>query len=283
MRIRTIIPVIVALGVSAALCAQSPSFSASARFLWKTASARLEVSRALDRSIPSLQRAENEAEAAIDSAFTDLFIQAVSPLVVDSFRTVGGLAASDPGFFSWIQGLARSARKDALFLSPDFAKATAAYGFPFFGDSGIAVPLYPAADSRIPRRLSRAPTMVFTGLVVYAKDPLPEAGGTETAQAVPALFPRLFDEEMNVVFEKGMEKPSALAAWGMVGYADSIEDPAILSRCGRDPLTVVARAVFGANRTDLVISTRAAEQLLCLKENGEIFKEGRVCIVYPEL
>jgi hypothetical protein len=283
MRVRKLVHFLCLLCAAAALHAQEAGSAVSAVFDWKAARVGLSVSRALDQSIPSLQRAQNEAESAIDAGFSALFLEAVSRLVIDSSRTVGSLAGSDPAYFAWIQGLARSARKQTFNLSTDLRTATAGYAIPFFTESGIFSPLIPAEDVRIERRLGYAPTRVFSGLVVYAAEPLPAVGDAVTQNAAPAVFPRLFDEEMNVVFDKTMCRASALKKWGMAGYADSADDAAILARCGKTPLLVVARAVFGANGTDLVIPTRAALQILGLNENIDILKEGKVLIVYPAL
>jgi hypothetical protein len=257
MRVRLLLVIIAALSAAAGLGAQNTGFSVTVDIDWKGARVGLFVSRNLDPSIPSLQKAEDDAETAIDAGFTGLLVESLSSLAVDSSRTVGSLAAADSGFYSWLQSLARTAHKDTLVLSPDFKKATAGYGLSLFTDTGIASPLYPAQDQPISRRLGFVPT--------------------------PALFPRIFDEEMNVVLDKSMCRPAALKKWGMVGYADSVDESAILLRCGTQPLTVVARAVFGANRTDLVISSRAAQQILALPRNIELLKEGKILIVYPAL
>ncbi len=274
---------LIALLLASGLHAQDAGFAATVVEDWESARVTLSVSRALDPSIPSIQRAQAEAEAAIDAAFTGLLLQSLAPLVIDSSSTVGSLAGSDPAFFSWIQGLARAARKETFNLSSDFKKAIAGYSLPLFTDKGIASPLFPGQVSAVGRRLGFVPTREFTGLLIYAMDPLPVVGGAEEQRAAPALFPRLFDEEMNVVFEKGMCAPAALGKWGMVGYADSVDDPAVLVRCGTQPLTVVARAVFGRNRTDLVIPTRAVRQILALEENRKLLRDGKVLIIYPSL
>lgn len=283
MRARLMLIVLGALSVASGLHAQDAGFTTTVEEDWKNTRVILSVSRVLDPTIPSLQRAQADAEAAIDAAFTGLLLQSLSPLVVDSSRTVGSLAGADPAFFSWIQGLARAARKETFHLSSDFKKATAGYSLPLFTDKGIASPLFPGQVSAIGRRLGFVPTREFSGLLIYAMDPLPAMGGAETALAAPALFPRLFDEEMNVFFEKGMCAPATLVSWGMVGYADSADQTAILTRCGANPLTVVARAVFGRNRTDLVIPTLAVRQILALEENRKLLRDGKVLIIYPSL
>jgi hypothetical protein len=88
---------------------------------------------------------------------------------------------------------------------------------------------------------------------------------------------------MNVVLEKKMCRGEAIARWGMVGYADSISEDEILLRAGQHPLRVAARAVFGRNPVDLVISTEAARQLLARQENIDMLKDGRILVIYGSL
>ncbi len=280
MRIRIPTAAALCLLSAALLFSKDPGFSADAAVDWAKARITVTVSLALDPSIASVQRAQADAEAAIDSSFTGLLLDKLSPIVLDSSRTVGSLAASDPAFFSWIQTVARGARKSSLHLTADLSRVVAGYEIPLFTDKGIAAPLYPAETSALFRRPGFVPTRAFTGIVIYAREPLPLVGEAGNRNAVPAVFPRLFDEEMNVVYEKGMCRPEALAKWGMAGYAESPEDLQAMERCGLYPLVTVARAVFGANRTDLVISSRAVRQILALDSNIELLRQGRVLVIY---
>jgi hypothetical protein len=66
----------------------------------------------------------------------------------------------------------------------------------------------------------------------------------------------------------------------MVGYARSLDDNSVVLRAGVLPLRLVARAVFGTRRTDVVISMDGARQLLALQDNIDLLREGHVVILY---
>jgi hypothetical protein len=283
MKKRVLLVLLGALLAASIVCGQQQGFSVKTLVDWKGGTLQVTVTRALSSSMPALPRAEADAEAAIDAAFTELFMDAVSPLVVDSSRTVSQLLSGNPEYFDWMHDCARGVVKDELFLSPDLTSATAHYVFSLFGDHGIATPLYPKRSIAPPERLGYVPSRAFSGLVIYAKDMLPSIGESQERFAVPALFPRLFDEEMNLVFDKDMCLPSALAKWGMVGYTDEIDEDTIVRRTGRHPLRIVARAVFGINKTDLVIASQTVRQLLTVSENIDIFREGRILVIYQSL
>ena len=72
---------------------------------------------------------------------------------------------------------------------------------------------------------------------------------------------------MNLVLDRSMCRPDALARWGMVGYAQSLDDDVVALRAGPLPLRLAARGVFGEKATDVVLPTQGVRQLLTLPEN----------------
>jgi len=260
-----------------------PGLNVRSRLDWTTGSLEVSVTRALDPSQAVIPRAKGDAETDIESRLGEFMIDALSPVIVDSAHTYGNFLARDPAIFAKVSALVTGARRQAASLSEDFSQVTVAYSMPLFGPQGLASPFYPSQNEPIPRRLGWVPTRPFTGVLIYAKGMLPAVGTNSTAQAKPAVYPRLFDENMSVVMEKGMCAPDALAAWGMVGYSTSLDDPVVLQRAGPLPLRLVARGVFGDNSTDIVISTEGALQLLTLQENIELLREGKVVVIYESL
>jgi hypothetical protein len=250
---------------------------------WVRGVLTVQVSRDLDPSAPSLLRAKGDAETAVDARLPDLLDLAVAPVTADSSHTLGDWMASDPAVFARVSSLARGAPRTEMYLTPDFSTLVEKFEIPFFGPNGVASPLFPSRATPVRRILTDAPTRVYTGLVVFAMGMLPEAGTLRMLRARPALFPRIWDEQMNLVFDKSQCAPESLARWGMVGYSQNIDDPAIYLRVGELPLRVAARAVFGDTATDLVISVEGARQLRALQENLAILREGRVVIVYEKL
>jgi len=265
------------------LIVNEPGLSVRSRVDWGAGTLELEVTRQLDPAISAVPRAKGDAETDIESRLGGFLIAALSSVVVDSSHTYGDLLENDPGLFSRVRRLAEGAQQRALFLSDDFSRLIVRYSLPLFGASGAISPLYPSRSVPIHRRLGWVPTRPFTGLLIYAKGKLPAVGTNGFAQARPAVFPRIFDESMTLVMEKGMCTPEALSQWGMVGYATSIDDPAALLRAGELPLRLVARGVFGDNATDIVIATEGARQLLTLPENMKLLQDGKIVIIYDSL
>jgi hypothetical protein len=260
-----------------------PGSTVSSVVNWTAGSITMEVTRALDPSIPSTVRAKQDAETDLEARLPQFLARTVAPLQVDSSHTLGDLLGADPALFARFAALDLGARRDELFLSHDFSSLVARYTLPLFGEGGVAAPLLPAQSTPLHRRLGYVPTRKFTGLLIYATGLLPEAGTGRMVAARPALFPRIWDEQMNLVLDKEMCSPDALSRWGMVGYVLRPDEDAATLRVGNLPLRLAARGVFGDSPADIVIPTEGARQLLTLAENRDLLREGRIVIVYDKL
>lgn len=263
--------------------AQGPGLDVARSVDWAAGRIVMEVTRPLDPSTPSVERAKADAETDLAQRLPGVLSRALGPLTVDSSHTVADYLASDPGLYARFNDIALNAQRTDLFLTGDLTSLVARYAIPFFGGQGIGSPLYPSKATTIRRRLGDVTTRAYTGLLIFARGMLPSAGTSRMAVARPALFPRIWDEQMNLVLDKGMCTPEYLARWGMVGYSKAVDDPAADLRVGNLPLRLAARGVFGENDTDIVISTDGARQLLALPENITLLQEGRIVIVYDSL
>jgi len=271
------------LAAAAPLVAAEEAEAVHSTFAWSAGELVLEASRALDPGTTSIVRAKSDAQAALESRISPQLAAALAPVTLDSSHTLGELAAEDPGFFESLHALARAARPEAVFLSSDLARLTVRWLFPLFGERGVTGHLVPERESAMRRPLGYAASRAFTGLVIYAQGALPAVGTAATAVLRPALFPRIWDENMDLVLEKGQVRAADLRKWGMVGYLDRLDEDAIRQRAGTDPLRVAARGVFGRLPVDVVIPVEAARQLLTVPQNVEALRQGRVCIVYDRL
>ena len=286
---RTIACVIAIVAAAAApLIAQDgatpgQALDAAARVDWKAGRIVVEVTRPLDPSTTSLVRAKSDAETDLDQRLPGALARALGPVTVDSSHTLSDFYSSDPEMFARLNEIAVHAQRTELFLTTDFTALVARYAIPFFGEKGIASPLYPSKATPIRRRLGDVTTRAYTGLLIFARGMLPVSGTSRMAAARPALFPRIWDERMNLVLDKDMCTPESLVKWGMVGYSEAVDDPMADQRVGLVPLRLAARGVFGDNGTDIVISTDGARQLLALPENISLLQTGRIVIVYDRL
>jgi len=251
---------------------------------WKRGVLNLEVVVPIDAR-QFTPRSRFDAEREIRRLLPGLFMSAVVDIPFDSYRTIGERIKEDQALFQQLEANALdSVSKLYSRAREDLQEIQVQYRFPFYGEGGFVEPLI--THSRpypIERRLGFFPSRDFSGLIIYVGGELPAHGKEERQEVQPAVFPTLYDEDMNKVLSVEMCDPLFLKRWGMVAYADDESDPALLERIGATPLRTAARGVFGNNATDLLLPNEAVNRLLVREANREMLSQGKVLIVITKI
>jgi hypothetical protein len=248
---------------------------------WKARLLHIEVELDLAAAGLRLPAGRLSAERMIERDLPGLAKDAVFALQADSYRTIED-AISDGSFDSEsLVALAGLARIERSSFSKDLRRYLAAYALRL--DAVAALFLTGASPSPIREPLESRPTRDYSGIVIYAKGSLPVHGEAVEGEAKPCLFPRVYDSEMNLILDRSVVAPEALAGLsgegGVLGYAEAI-GVAAGERVGSDPLRVMALELFGDARTDYVISREDALRILSTRGNRELLRQGKVVVVY---
>lgn len=123
------------------------------------------------------------------------------------------------------------------------------------------------------------PSRKFTGIVIDARGSFPVHGEYISSNVNPAFFPQIWDDEMNLIYERNMVEPEVIKNDGLVVYDYSNEMSRYESRVGSDPLYIKATQVYGRNRTDPIIKHSDALKILTMAENRKLIRDGRVVIL----
>lgn len=127
--------------------------------------------------------------------------------------------------------------------------------------------------------IEKTASRVYTGIIIDARGILPVQGEFVTSTGNPCLFPKVWNEDMELIYEKNIENSKTAKEQGIVSYHWSSDENLYRDRIGNDPLRITAKKIFGINRTDPVISNKDALKILSLGENRELLKQGRVIIL----
>ncbi|MCR5285428.1 MAG: OmpA family protein [Treponema sp.] len=133
--------------------------------------------------------------------------------------------------------------------------------------------------SKPERTIEMIPSRQYTGIIIDARGALHIHGEYIDSQTYPCLFPKIWDEDMNLVYEKNYAKPEIIKKDGLAGYHYSDDISNYEDRVGPDPLYIRAKEVFGRNRTDPIIKHKDALKILTVPENVELLANGRVIIL----
>ena len=119
----------------------------------------------------------------------------------------------------------------------------------------------------------------YTGIVIDARGILAVQGEFVESQAEPCFFPKIWDETMDLLYERNMMDAELAKTQGIVTYSWSEDESLYADVVGLDPMHISARKVFGANRTDPVISRKDALRILSVPANLELLRQGKVVIL----
>jgi len=119
----------------------------------------------------------------------------------------------------------------------------------------------------------------YSGIIIDARGAYPVHGEYVKSEVYPCLFPQIWDEQMNRVFEKNLVNPSVISEEGLVMYHYSDDSEQYESKVGSDPLYIKATQVYGRNRCDPVIKHKDALKILTVPENVKLLQEGKVVIL----
>lgn len=123
------------------------------------------------------------------------------------------------------------------------------------------------------------PSRPYSGIIIDARGARPVHGEYVKSDIYPSFFPTVWDEEMNVVYEKNMVNASQALSKGIVRYDYSDDFHRYEDTIGYDALYIRATQVYGRNRTDPVIKHSDALKILTVPENVKLLNEGKVVIL----
>ncbi len=225
-----------------------------------------------------LPDARAKAEELIRKDRSTMIDRTLFPIQADSFHTVGDLAASSPKVLTALQNLIQPTNEQYAKMSKDLSSVTVQYQLPIFPNLGSIFVNQVKANPPAPL-LSYVPTTKFSGIVIYAKGSLPVHGENRSSELVPSLFPKILDENMDVLASADTVAPAALKSHGIAAFSNSTNEKPFTARIGLVPFRTVAVELFGKHATDIVISNQAADRLLASPENIKLLTEGRILII----
>lgn len=129
------------------------------------------------------------------------------------------------------------------------------------------------------RPIETVPSRVYTGIIIDARGKLNVHAEFVKDTVYPCFFPKVWDEEMNLIYERNMGNPKMQIERGMIQYDWSDDEKRYADRVGHDPLRIRARKVYGQIRTDPVISCEDALKILTVPENVQLLQDGKVVIL----
>jgi len=250
---------------------------------WQTMQFNAEISLDLQSAGLRLPSGRMQAESLLNENYLSLIRSPFLGLQVDSSSTLEDLVNKRELSPTDIETLVLKANSIAPSLSNDMRKITASRTLPLSNVTSFL--LRHTRPSPIIRTLNLITTARYTGIIIIASDSLPVYSMKSSALAVPCLFPKIWDTEMNLIYERNILEISNTS---LVRYSSSQNilqntpsglTPELQAIVGDRPLRIFATGVFGVKPTDLIIDRSDALLIISSEENRRLLSQGRVVFV----
>jgi len=253
---------------------------------WDTLEIRASVSLDLASAGVRLPSGRSRGEALLSDGYLRLIRPGILELQVDSSSTLADLINRGEFSLTDAESFALAARSLPPALSHDMLKMSASYTVSISGVS--AALLRHSRPAPVARTLTPVSTAHYTGIIIIAPESLPVYSMRSEALAIPCLFPKIWDSEMNLIYERNMLQTGIST---MVRYAPPASifqhnpsglSPELRAVVGDRPLRIFASGVFGIKPTDLIIDRSDALLIVSSDENRRLLSEGKVAIILNE-
>jgi hypothetical protein len=261
---------------SLGLQAQASPYTVDSRLSWESRVLQIRIKLDIHAAGIRLPAGRLEAERMIDRDLPGLAKNAVFALAIDSRRRVSDAVEDGSLDVAELLAIADLSRRSEASFTRDMSGFAASYEIPLDAIGSMLV--QHAAPAAFPAAPDWAPSRRFSGIVIYAKGELPVHGEARSGRLMPCLFPRIFDDSMALLLDRGTVDPEVLKTRGELAYASAFDNGG-LAIVGDEPLRVMASEIFGTLRTDIVIPREDAKRILALPDNQRLLREGRVLVV----
>jgi hypothetical protein len=262
-----------------ALFAQSPH-RITGVIEWDRMELNTVVSLNLREAGLSLPAGRYLAEALLEDRYPALIRGVILSLQADSSSTLQDLVdrgEMSPKDADDLNGLALRTPPS---LSTDLQEISARYSLSLTSAAqAISRRSRPASP---PSPLVPSPSKAYTGIIIIADEELPVHGRNTSSLLRPCLFPKIWDSEQNLVFDRTMAERgmvSYLTRESITGYNPSGLDAKAREKAGDNPLRIMARGLFGKTPTDPVIDADDALLILSSQENRNLLRDGKIVFI----
>lgn len=264
--------------LSCALSAlQAQSVTSESMVDWTTGTFSSTISLDMNQANLSFPTGKNTALNRMNSQLPLLVKDPLLALKVDSNNMLSDLVVSEQLPFSNINAIIEGGSKSPGIFSQTGLALSMKHQLDMTNIGTLMIRHSQPYSPKEP--IQQVASRKYTGIIIDARGTLPVQGEYVQGNVDPCFFPTVWDDNMNLLYERNMTKAAIARQDGIVRYDYSDDESRYRERVGTDPLRIKARKVYGINRTDPVISRNDALKILSIPENISLLNEGRVVIL----
>ena len=273
--------IMLSLFISIPVFSQQYDLQTNMNIQWETGDITITAEAFIPDDADNLTTARFRISEFVDRNLTEIATESFETLHLDSLTTVKTFLKENQSGMTSFDDLSHTTEKLSSSFSRDLSSVKNIYKYNIYTDL-MPILIDHMSPARVPVILDYEATAAFSGIVIYAADELPLHGESGTEKLKPAIFPNIFDAKMETTASAKMAEPEYLSRWGFAGYTDKTDLSKFENRIGLYPFYTTAEAIFGNNRTDIIISEEAARKILYNEANRRLIKEGRILIILSD-
>ncbi len=279
MRSRILSSLILYAGMSAGIFAAEsrPLISSESRIDWSKSSFISDVRLDTEKAGISMPSGKRAALNFVETKLPDLIKDPLLSLYVNSSQQLGDLVLANDITLEQLTKIIDEGKKTPGIFTDGTLTLLTTHTINLREISSLMIKHHFPYKNAKP--IENIASRVYSGIIIDARGELDVHGEFMSDEVYPCFFPQIWDEQMNLIYERNMGDPASEFKNGMIHYDWRDDESAYQSRIGSDPLHIKARKVYGHLRTDPVISREDALKILSVPENLKLLQEGKVVIL----
>ncbi len=245
---------------------------------WETNSIEIKIISPMNRNDTTLAAKRIKAENWVDDNLTNIFFKNILDIPINSLKNVSEIINDNPEIYYRLDALGEGLEAKDSILSTNLGYLESIYSFPIYPDF-VSVFYKQSQHHKLLKKLDHLDYGEYTGLIIYIPDELPEYKKKVDGKLTRVLFPKIYDEDMNLIMDYTMVEPEYMKKWGMVIYGESYNEHNYQERIGITPLRTIAKGLFGKNSCDIILSKKEADKLIGATDNLKIISQARILII----
>lgn len=258
--------------------AQTDTTSATSSIDWSTSKFSSLIDLDLNKAGISNPSSRGSAVELINMQLPTLIKDKMLSIQVDSSMQLSDLVIQGSVTLEQLTDIIdNSSYKSSCYFSRDFKNLEVVHNFSLNDVGSLIIKHNTAYRPKNP--IDKVPSRAYSGIIIDARGNLPVHGEFTRDDLDPCLFPKIWDDTMELLYERNMVNPNIGKKQGIVTYTYSTNEKDYASRIGNDPLRISAKQVYGITRTDPIISRNDALKILSVPANVKLLEEGKVVII----
>ena len=251
--------------------------SSSSSINWTKCTFSSEVSLNVQKAHIPMPSGKSSAVNRIQMELPILIKDPLLSLYVDDTQTIGDLVLQGTFSLEQLSLIFAAGKQTPAYFEPSGIKLLTSHTIKLQDLGSLLVKHHTPYTLRQP--IESIASRAYSGIIIDARGSLPVQGEFTTSKVDPCLFPRVYDEAMDLLYERNMVDPDVAKKQNIVFYGSDDTRNAYSSRVGKDPLWISAKKVYGINRCDPVISNDDYLRITTVPENLKLLQEGKVVIL----